>query len=265
MIALSADAPQLLDRFFASFDPAQRPHLLLDWDGTLAAFRVNRFLSKPWAGVRQILTAIQANGRSRIAIITGRPAHEIAPMLGLESPLEVWGLHGAERLYPDGRRELEQFPTEAAAVLESLRQQLHKDALGGLFEDKPNAAVMHWRGYSPTQAAEIRRRSLALFEPLATTPGLKLLNFDSGVELRAGRNKGGAIDAILAETDLGGPVAYLGDDLADEPAFEAIARRGGNALALLVSRKARPTVATLRIHPANDVRQFLKRWQAALG
>jgi len=35
-----------------------------------------------------------------MAAITGRPAGEIAPLLGIDPPLEVWGLHGVERLYP---------------------------------------------------------------------------------------------------------------------------------------------------------------------
>ena len=52
-----------------------------------------------------------------MVVITGRPAKEIAPLLRGYPPvvdpmLEVWGLHGAERLYPDGRRELEEAPPE---------------------------------------------------------------------------------------------------------------------------------------------------------
>ena len=88
--------------------------MLLDFDGTLARFRVDRFKARPWAGVRELLGCIQEQGRTRMAVVTGRPAAEIAPLLGLEPPLEVWGLHGAERLYPDGRRELEEAARGAA-------------------------------------------------------------------------------------------------------------------------------------------------------
>src|ERR1700689_408225 len=98
-----------LDHFFSGFARGANPVLLLDFDGTLAPFRVDRFKARPWAGVRELLVRIQRAGRSgaktRMAIITGRPAAEIAPMLGLTPPPEVCGLHGAERLYPDGRGE----------------------------------------------------------------------------------------------------------------------------------------------------------------
>ena len=105
---MNPETAKKLEAFFRAFAGAPTPLLLLDYDGTLAGFRVDRFKARPWAGVRELLTRIQRQGRTRMAVITGRPAGEIAPLLGLDPPLEVWGLHGAERLYPDGRRELEE-------------------------------------------------------------------------------------------------------------------------------------------------------------
>jgi trehalose 6-phosphate synthase/trehalose 6-phosphate phosphatase len=146
---LTHQAAEKLGAFFETFAGEVRPLLLLDYDGTLAPFRVNRFEARPWAGVRDLLTRIQRHGKTRLAIVTGRPAAEIGPLLGLEKPVEVWGLHGAERLYPNGRRELEAAPAAAQQMLNELRERLRRDPLGGLFEDKPNAAVMHWRGARP--------------------------------------------------------------------------------------------------------------------
>jgi trehalose 6-phosphate synthase/trehalose 6-phosphate phosphatase len=234
--------------------------LLLDYDGTLAAFRVDRFTARPWAGVRDLLGRIQRQGRTRMAIITGRPAAEIAPMLKLDPPLEVWGLHGAERLYPDGRRELEQAPAATQAKLEELRQLLRRDALGGLFEDKANGVVMHWRGRSRLQAGQIEQRTRALFEPLAQLEGLALLDFDGGIELRAGRNKGGTVQAILAEADRSAPAAYLGDDLSDEAAFQVVNGLGLRGLSILVRRKQRNTSAELWLRPPAELKDFLERW-----
>jgi trehalose-phosphatase len=185
-------------------------------------------------------------------------------MLALESPLEVWGLHGAERLYSDGRRELEAAPEATQAKLEELREHLRRDSLGGLFEDKANGVVMHWRGTSRKKAEQIERRTRKLFEPLARMEGLALLEFESGLELRAGRNKGGAVDAILAEANLaeegGGPVAYLGDDLSDEAAFRAANRVG---LSVLVRRIWRETEAAIWLRPPAELKDFLRRWVRA--
>ncbi len=258
---MTPQSQEKLDRFFAGLGAAaDRPVLLLDYDGTLAAFRVDRFTSRPYAGVREALNCIQREGRTRLAVITGRPAQEIAPLLGLDSPLEVWGLHGAERLYPDGRRELEHAPAATEARLEEIRQHLRRDALGGLFEDKANGVVMHWRGKPRKVAERIERRTRELFEPLATLDGLALLDFEAGIELRVGRNKGGAAAAILAEESSASPVAFLGDDLSDEAAFRVVRSLGARGLSALVRPALRQTEAEVWLRPPRDVVPFLARW-----
>jgi trehalose-phosphatase len=261
--ATDAATARKLDTFFAAFPAPSAPMLLLDYDGTLAPFRVDRFTARPWAGVREVLAAIQRQGRTRMVVITGRPAAEIAPLLGLEPALEVWGLHGAEHLYPDGRRELEQPSPPVQAALDDLRACLRRDSLGGLFEDKANGAVMHWRGVPPVQAKLIEQRTRELFEPLAQMDGLALLDFEAGIELRFGRNKGGAAREILRATGTHGPVAVLGDDLTDEEAFRAVNEAGGAHLSVLVKPKLRETVADVWLRPPAQLKGFLKRWLAA--
>jgi trehalose-6-phosphatase len=100
------ETQEKLKGFFRRFSGAAASLLLLDYDGTLAPFRVDRFKAQPWAGVRELLNQIQNQKKTKMVVISGRPASEIVPLLGLDTPPEVWGLHGAERLYPDGRREL---------------------------------------------------------------------------------------------------------------------------------------------------------------
>jgi trehalose-phosphatase len=263
--ALTPETAEKLDEFFSAFAGSARPLLLLDYDGTLAPFRVDRFTARPWGGVQELLTAIQRQGLTRMAIVTGRPAKEIAPLLGLDPTLEVWGLHGAERLWPDGRRELEQAPPATQEKLEEMRQFLKRDSLGGLFEDKANGVVMHWRGKTRRQAEAIERRTRELFEPLARLEGLALLDFEAGLELRVGRNKGGAVDAILAEAAPGVPVAYLGDDLSDESAFRAVQRVGRRGLSALVRREWRETAAGIWLRPPVELIAFLERWLATVG
>jgi trehalose-phosphatase len=257
---LTPEAADKVTKFFRGFANGAKPLLLLDYDGSLAPFRVDRFKARPWAGVRELLGRIQRQGVTRMAVVTGRPASEIAPLLGLDPPLEVWGLHGAERLYPDGRRELEQAPDAAWKKLEALREQLKRDSLGGLFEDKANAVVMHWRGASPRKAKLIEKRTRALFEPLAEIDGLSLLEFEAGVELRVGRDKGGAVEAIVQESRADAPVAYLGDDLTDESAFRAVNSLGSRGLSVLTRQKWRQTAAEVWLQPPGELREFLERW-----
>jgi trehalose-phosphatase len=266
---LTPEAAKKLEAFFGGFAGGAHPLLLLDYDGTLAPFRLNRFEARPFAGVRELLTLIQNQKKTRMVVITGRPAGEIAPLLTLAPPLEVWGLHGAERLYPDGRHKLEHAPPAAQAKLEELKERLRRDALGGLFEDKANGAVMHWRGHARHTQMLIERRTRALFEPLATLDGLKLLEFEAGLELRTGRDKGGAVEAILAEMQAAGhapgPVAYLGDDLTDEAAFRAVNALEGAHLSALVRRVRRETEADVWLRPPEELREFLESWQRAVS
>jgi trehalose-phosphatase len=260
---LTSEAAEKLEEFFGALAGAPTPLLLLDYDGTLAGFRVDRFTARPWAGVPDLLARIQRQGCTRIAVVTGRPAAEIAPLLGLDPPLEVWGLHGAERLYPDGRRELEEAAPGARQALHKLRESLQRDALGGLYEDKPNAAVMHWRGHSARAAGLIEKRTRQLFEPLAQLDGLALLEFEAGLELRVGLDKGGAVREIISEAEAGAPVTYLGDDLTDEAAFRAVNEADGPHLSVLMRRERRETAADVWLRPPAELRGFLGRWLKA--
>lgn len=254
-----------LNDFFNNFTRATSALLLLDYDGTLAPFRVDRFKARPYGGIRELLNQIQEQHRvtTRIIFITGRPAGEIGPLLGLEKAIEVWGLHGAEHLHPDGRRELQQPPPATSSKLEELKRSLQQDSFGGLFECKPNAAVMHWRGASPAQAQHIAHKTRELFEPLAKLEGLTLLEFESGLELRAGRNKGGAVEAILDQEAIDAsrnPVAFLGDDITDEAAFIAVNASNRPHLTALVKPAQRETAAGLWLKPPTELRSFLRRW-----
>ncbi len=183
-------------------------------------------------------------------------------MLEFERPPEVWGLHGAERLYSNGRRVLEKQAPAVREALEGLRRKLHRDALGGLFEDKPNAAVMHWRGRTPEEARLIERKTRQLFEPMAKRYGLRLLEFSAGLELRAGRDKGGAVREIIRESAEGAPVTYLGDDLTDEAAFVAVNEAKGPHLSVLMRAEKRKTAADVWLRPPEEMRMFLRRWAA---
>jgi trehalose 6-phosphate phosphatase len=260
---LNSTEAEQLEAFFSSLRGAESPLLLLDYDGTLADFRIDRFTARPWAGVTELLTEIQNDGRTQLRVITGRPAGEINTLLQLQSPVEVWGLHGAERLFTNGRRELQEAPPDALRKLDELRVLLRQDAFGGLFEDKPNAAVMHWRGHSPQRAKAIEQRTRALFEPAAQVEGLALLPFESGIELRVGRDKGGAVQAVIEQFGAETPVVFLGDDLTDESAFRTINQLDNPHLSLLVRRSLRETSAEVWLKPPEQLRWFLKRWLKA--
>ena len=252
---MTPETAQRLEAFFAALSCSERSLLLLDYDGTLAPFCADPFRARPWEGVRELLDRIQLEKRTRIAVISGRPAREPAELLDLDPSPEVWGLHGAE------------LAAKTRSRLDELRERLKRDSFGGRYEDKPNAVVMHWRDVPRDKAEEIEARVSALFEPLAGVDGLSLLKFEAGMELRSGRDKGDAVRLILEEVSGGKPisfpVAFLGDDTTDEFAFRAVNALPSERITALVRSEYRNTAADAWLRPPDELLGFLQSWLKA--
>ncbi len=71
------------------------------------------------------------------------------------------------------------------------------------------------------------------------------------------RDKGDAVRTILDEVPANASVAYLGDDVTDEDAFQALHGRG---LTVLVRRDWRPGAAQVWLRPPAQLREFLTNW-----
>jgi trehalose 6-phosphate phosphatase len=254
-----------LDDFLALVAASDQSALLLDFDGTLAPFRIDPTKVKPWAGVTKLLDDIQQTGRTRIAIISGRPARDVVLQLGMPRPPEIWGLHGAERMLPNGQVYSDDLLPHQRTVLETAKSILHTDGFtirqGLRLEEKWNAVAVHWRGKSEQSTQIARQQMYKILSPFAERAGMKLLLFDGGVELRAGRDKGGAVHLLLSEMQPDAPVAFMGDDITDEDAFLALAGRG---LSILTRRDWRPSAAQLWLRPPAQLRSFLSGWLRAL-
>jgi len=78
--------------------------LLLDYDGTLAPFTVDRSLALPYPNVAERLMRIMKTG-TRVVLISGRPAREVVSLIGIDPHPEIWGSHSLERL-KQSRRQL---------------------------------------------------------------------------------------------------------------------------------------------------------------
>lgn len=237
--------------------------LLLDYDGTLAPFSVDRDQALPYDGVTNVLQKIVDAGRTRLVIVSGRNACEVGPLLGLEPPPEVWGAHGLQRLRPDGTCEMVEVPMEVAQALDDAQSWLSYQGLEDLSELKPGTLAVHWRSASETVASELRSRILLGWFRIAQQGFVKLLEFDGGVEMRiADLDKGDAVRTILSEVGPGVPIAYLGDDAADERAFLALGHRG---LTVLVRPTPRPTLAQAWLKAPDDLLAFLSHWEEAIA
>jgi trehalose 6-phosphate phosphatase len=236
--------------------------LLLDYDGTLAPFTPDRNRAFPYREIPELVSKI-SRARTRVVLISGRPATELAFLSRIHPPPEIWGSHGVERILADGSYQADRPSPEHEKALRSLARELEESGLSSRTEIKPGGLAVHWRGLRPDQREPIEAEVGARFGRAAKEHGLELLPFDGGLELRApGKNKGDAVSAILAEEGEGVAAAYLGDDQTDENAFRAIKGRG---LAILVGPKPRPTMADIWLRPPDEVARFLSDWLRACG
>ncbi len=262
MLALR-DQPNLAD-FFRRLQTAPRRALLLDYDGTLAPFRVQPEEATLYPGVREILDAIMENGRTRVVLVSGRGTKDLIPLLGLNRSPEIWGAHGWERLDHDGEYTVACIDEKALRRLAEANAWTEEvEAQGGRYEIKPGGLAIHWRGLGKDKVADIRNLVFQNWHIQQMYQDLVWHDFDGGIELRApGRSKGYVVDSVLSEMGEETAAAYLGDDLTDENAFKAI---HGKGVSVLVRPQFRPTAADFWITPPPELLAFLQQWHENAG
>jgi trehalose-phosphatase len=218
--------------------------------------------------VAKLLRSISTTCDTRLVIVTGRPAHEVVPLLGMMPFPEIWGTYGLERLYGDGARwscrsEQAEISEEAAAALADAEVQLDSQGLRERIEIKLAGVAVHWRGLDPSETLKVRTDAYRVLEPFSRRQDLVMAEFEQGVELRLQcASKGNALRSLLNDLDPDVPVAYLGDDATDEDAFRVLNGRG---LTVLVRPKHKFSSAQVWLKPPGDLVLFLRDWVEACG
>ncbi len=255
-------------------DPA-RALVAVDYDGTLAPIIDDPAAAVPHPeAVRALGTLAAVVGT--VAIITGRPVHDVLRLGG------VTGAAGLDRLVICGQYGLERWSAEtgelsspevSAGVRAALREVPEILASVGLqpgaLEDKRHALAVHTRREPDPDAA------LAVVEPklrsVAAENGLEVVAGRYVLELRPpGIDKGRALLDLADERGCGS-VVFAGDDLGDLPAFEAVEelRRRGIPGVLVCAGSAEVSVvadrADLVVDGAGGVVALLTRLTAAVG
>ena len=248
--------------FFDRLRHTQVRVLLLDYDGTLAPFTPDRMHAFPYPGIPELISRIMAT-KTRVVLISGRSARELLLLTGIQPQPEIWGSHGAERLFADGQYEVDTPNAQHRLALQRARRTLIANGLSERIESKPGSIAVHWRGLKSAQQNALSTEVRRVCEPMVAEHGMELLPFDGGLELRApGKNKGDAVRSILSEAGDQATAAYLGDDQTDEDAFSAIKGRG---LAVLVRSERRATMADTWLRPPDELLRFLRDWLRACG
>lgn len=202
----------------------------LDFDGTLSPIVDDPHQALIHPDAPQTLAALAAQVRA-VVVITGRPARQVVELGHLEqladdlpdgARLGVMGQYGHER-WDSSTREF--TSPEPPPGLAEFREELPgllaaQDASDALVEEKGLAVAVHTRGLPHAQQTFHR-----LEETLGDAAERHGLTLEPGrlvLEVRApGMHKGLAVRDALEE-HRGEGVVFVGDDLGDLEAFEAV-------------------------------------------
>lgn len=235
-----------------------RPRLLLlDYDGTLAPFEVERMDARMPARAERALRRIVGEVGDIVAIVSGRPLDELSALVG-DLPIHLIGSHGWEQRTAAGLRIIETPPPLIGERLALARAEAAEAGWEELIEAKPAAVMLHTRALPAAEARRIEQECEALWRRLFLREGLDLLRVNGGLELRASaRDKGLVVRELRRLYPEVRIVAYLGDDTADESAFEVLRNEG---VTVRVGADDRPSRALWRLESPAVVARFLERW-----
>jgi trehalose 6-phosphate phosphatase len=224
---------------------ADNPLFFLDYDGTLAPIVDDPMQAYPHESVPDLLRALESE--YPLWIVTGRFLNDVEQLL--EGSYRAIGLHGIQEGTLGGRKE-NAISDEAKRAIERLRRTVPMGD-GIRVESKGPMFAVHYRLSGDKKGA---REAIA--EWLKELPDVLTPIWGKDVvELRpSGVSKGTAVRRIADSHPDRTPV-YLGDDVTDEDAFEAL---GQDALTIKVGPG--DTAARYRLSDAEAVVQYLNHY-----
>jgi len=235
----------------------KRAALFLDYGGTLAPILDRPEDAQLSERVRMVLR--DAARLMPVIVVSGRDAEEVSKLVGLPDIIYA-GSHGFEIRGPNLRLELPEGVDDALDDLDKAAEELAKaleSASGARLERKRFAIVVHFRA----QPNELPGAVESVVEEIETRfPRLHLTGGKGVIELLPDIDwdKGRAVRWLLSELGLDGPDVlpiYIGDDVTDEDAFQAVR---GHGLGFLVSEQPQPSAALYRLRDTEHVTALLQ-------
>jgi trehalose 6-phosphate phosphatase len=253
---LGPGLPGIPRRLWLEAKAASHRLLMFDYDGTLAPFRIARQDARPLPGTVEKLRAIISAGKTRVAVVSGRPIEELHSLLG---PLKahLFGEHGWEEQSPSGRILQIRLPEIARVALDRAVEAASDCEWSARLELKRTAVVLHTRGLAPEDAARIEDECEKRWW-FVESAGLRRRRIHGGLELRVcGHDKGTAVRQLFALAPVRPFSVYVGDDETDEDAFGAVRPDGyGIRVGSLPCR----SLAAGQLTSCGAVAEFLERW-----
>ncbi len=256
-----SELPDMLESYgeIRSVIATRRPAVLVDFDGTVSAIVGDPDSATLIPGAQEALRALAAH--CPVAVISGRGLDDIQARVGLSG---IWyaGSHGFELTAPDGSHNQNDEAIPAIETLEHVAAELraHLHAVGGiLVEDKRFSVAVHYRNVVPQRVAEV----VAAVRTIGRRSGLRITGGRKVIELRPDLDwgKGKTLKWIIGQIDGRAPILpiYIGDNLTDEDAFEAVRHDGIGIMVRHSEDGDRRTCARFALADPDAARQFVER------
>ena len=241
------------------FPAGARPAVFLDYDGTLTPIVSRPELATLAPAMRAVIVALSEV--AEVAVVTGRDLDDAIALVGVPG-ITIVGSHGFEVERADGERLVLGGGETYLPALEAAAMRVERglrSIAGTHLERKRFALAVHFR-QAPERADEV---VTLLDEAARDEPGLRLTHGKMVAELRpaADWHKGRVVVALTREAPQDTPIAYLGDDVTDEDAFEALGEFGDAPVTVIVGERASAATAARWALPDVDA---VRRWLQAL-
>lgn len=240
---------------------ANKIRLFLDYDGTLADFAPSPDFIQPDLALIELLSRLASREKYLTTVLSGRSLQHLRELLPMKG-LFLAGTYGLEIEQPDGSLSTAvEFDRVRPVISDVLgRWQALLDGQTGFFlEDKGWALALHARFAALPDAERVLDAAYREIDKLSPGPDFAVEyrpRFLEIVPIEA--NKRRSVGRILTQyTPAGALPIYMGDDMNDESAFEAVLSAKG--LCVRVSRHEVDTRAQYRLAGPAQVRELLAR------
>lgn len=241
-----------------------RPAVFTDYDGVLTPIVDRPGDALISASMREVLRELAS--RCPVCVVSGRDRAVVQQLMGLDD-LVVAGSHGFDIWSPEAGTLEHEAGSAQEGLIENVTAELDQ-AVGGVpgvaIEPKKISVAAHYRLVADEgDRAKVREAVQQLLaerpDDLKMTPGKMVYELQPKLDWDKGRAVLYLIDALGLDGDDVIPL-YLGDDITDEDAFQALKGRG---IGIYVGsqtdpeRDGRSTAADFVLDSVAEVERFL--------
>ena len=212
--------PAVVAEMNRDYAKASRRLIMLDYDGTLAAFRNRPEDAVPTKQLKELLARLSADSRNNVVINSGRDHTTMEKWLG-KLGVSMAAEHGAY-FKEHGLWHKKNISNRWSNGIMSILNMFTERTPGSRIEVKDTAVAWHYRDVDLWLGAFRARQLIDLLMPLCMKQNLQILNGSKVVEIKSPEfTKGSEVQRLLSK-DSYDFILAMGDDTTDEDMFRAL-------------------------------------------